>query len=603
VDVPRSTRLAAALVAFVAAAVYATRLAPSIVLEGDSTEIVSAAAVWGVPHAPGYPALTAFGHLLTKLPFGSIAWRLHLASGLFHTGAVYAVCLLTGRVTRSAAATAVAGASLALARAFFAGSLYAEVFPLNDLFFAVLLLVAYEAEAAHAEDEERARRLLYQGSCLFGLALAHHPMILLGAPALVVAARSPLRATLRRGAGAIGLLAASVVLPFAASYAIVPFVAARHPPISTGDVHDLASLTRLILRVDYGGPFHVALRDPDAVDLGARLSHWLGSLVRSSSVLPLAAAIGLVGYARKPATRPDALVFFLAVLLPGPLFAMLNAHCQRSDEFHVALVERFTTMALVGLAPAIGMAADLVMQRTTSWAPGRRAAAGLGLVVVTIVVLAPGLRGVDYSSDRRGLAYARDLLRSVPDRALVLVAGDVAGAAALYTCNVERACGDRIIVAPGLLSMPWYRAELARMHPGMTFPSSVYQIHELALAQVDVRQVFAMPGVVKRDPLLVDELEATPALLLLRLTRKADRDDARASALLWAEAMTDDTARCAGCRLDASTIIHPAEVSGLPAEYAVAMKNHAVVARELGKSELAARLDARADALVRISSP
>jgi hypothetical protein len=596
----RSIRAVAALVATVAAVLYATRLAPSIVLEGDSTELVSAAAVWGVPHAPGFPLLTMLGHGMTLLPFGSIPWRVHLLSAFFHAGAVYVVALLGGRVTRSPLGAAVAGTTLALARAFFVGSLYAEVFPLNDLFFALLLLLACAAE--NAPSAEASRRALLQGAFVFGAALAHHPLIVCGLPALVVAARTPLKGTLRAGGGAIGLVAAAAVLPFALSYALVVLVSARHPPISAGDVHDAPSLLRLVLRADYGGPFHASAHAPPELALGRRLLEWAGSFARSASVLALAGAAGLVALARRPDRRAEALVWAFAVLVPGPVFAAMNAHFQQTDEPHAAIAERFTTMALVGLAPAVAIA--FVAARDALVARWPRARTGLvaALAVLPAIVLAPALRGVDFARDRRGLAYARDLLRPVPDRSLVLVAGDVAGPAALYVCVVERACGDRIVIAPGLLGASWYREEVAREHPDLVLPPNVHLIHELVLAEVDRRPVFTFPSVLARDPAVLESLEATPALLLLRLTRKEPEAlaDARASALLWGEAMTDDSPdRCAGCRLDASRMVHPSLMADVPAEYAIAMKNHAVVAREAGRKDLAASLDRRAAALTR----
>jgi hypothetical protein len=596
----RSVRAVAALAATAAAVVYATRLAPSIVLEGDSTELVAAAAVWGVPHAPGFPLLTMIGHGMTLLPFGSLPWRVHLLSAFFHAAAVYIVALLGGRITRSPLGAFVAGVTLALARAFFVSSLYAEVFPLNDLFFALLLLLAYTAE--RATDAEASRRALLQGAFVFGAALAHHPMILFGLPALVVAARTPLRGTVRAGAGAIGLVLGASVFPFVLSYALVILVASRHPPISTGDVHDLSSLLNLILRADYGGPFHASAHAPPDLAVGTRLWHWAESFARSTSVLGLAAAAGLVTMARKRESRADALVWTLAILVPGPIFAAMNAHFQQSDEPHVAIAERFTTMALVGLGPAVAIAFVAAKDALAARWPRTDRAAQAVLAFVPMIVLGPSLSGVDFSRDRRGLAYARDLLRPVPDRSLLLVAGDVAGPAVLYTCAVEHACGERIVVVPGLLRASWYKEQLGREHPDLVVPANVHLVHEMILPEVDRRPVFALPSILARDPIVLESLEATPALLLLRLTRREPQAlaDARASALLWGDAMIeDDPDRCAGCRLDASRMVHPSLTSGLPAEYAIAMKNHALSAKDAGKNALAAELERRAAALER----
>jgi hypothetical protein len=593
--------------ALAAAALYASRLAPSIVLEGDSTELVSAAAVWGVPHAPGFPVYTAMLHLLQQLPFGSVAWRAHLASAFFHAGGVYAVALFAGRLAGkdSVVAAFVAGASLALSRAFFVASLYAEVFPLNGLFFALLLYLASEAQR---EDDATATQTLIRGGCLFGFALAHHPMILFGLPTLAILARRPLR---RSPVAALAPTLAALAA-FALSCGLIPLVAARHPPISTGDVHDLRSLVHLVLRLDYGGPLSASRSDAGPANVVLRVWTWAASFGRSASVLPLLALAGLLAFARRAgvAARPDAIALALAVVLPGPVFAAINPHFQQTDEAHTAIAERFTTMALVGLAPMVGLAAAEVVagrERSYSSASGRskeprsggrfRRLLTAAVLLAPIALLLPRVATVSFAAERRGLAYARDLLRPIPDNALVLVQGDVAGQAMLYVCNVEHACGTRIVIAPGLLPSKWYRTELARRYPGLNVPPTVRGIHDLVDEVVDVRPVFAVPGVLTKDPDL-SRFTATPALLLLRLTRPDATKEAREDALSWAAAMDEDASGgCAGCRLDAKAVIHPSLAAGLPAEYAIAMRNHALLARDEGKRDLARRLEERADRL------
>jgi hypothetical protein len=597
-SVPRSIGAASAMAAFSAAIVYGTRLAPSIVLEGDSTEIVSAAAVWGVPHAPGYPLMTTIGFLFTLLPFGSIAWRVHLTSALFHVGAVYTTSLFTGRLTRSATAAAVAGLGLAFSRAFFAASLYAEVFPLNDLLFALLLLLAHDANEREPDEARkqgsRTHRALLKVACVFGLAMAHQPMILLGLPAILVIARDPLRSA------RLSLVLVTAIVPFLASYALLFTAAGRHPPISTGDVHDLASLVRVVLRLDYGGPFQASRSPPAELDVLARVGHGLVSLGRSASVLPALAAAGLVVWGRKRETSAVALALGLAVLVPGPVFAAMNAHFQRTDEEHAALAQRFTTMALVGLAPAAGIGADVIRTWVERRRPKLLSSTRAALIAAVVLSLAPGFYRIDFSKDRRGLAYARDLLRPAPDGAILFLEGDIAGAAALYSCEVEHLCGERVVLFPGLFSLPWYVAQIARRHPplqALRVPDSVHRVHELVLPLLDHHAVFVMPGLLAKDPQLTEHMTATPTLLLVRLRRESDDKDATKDALedtlLWAEAMAAPDARCAGCGIDATGLARPALEANLLAQYGAAMKNHAIYARAAGRSDLAERLERR----------
>ena len=71
-------------------------------MEDDGLFILSSYFL-GIEHPPGYPLFTLIGHLFTYLPFGSVAYRVHLASALFGalSGAaawLCARCLINGRL-------------------------------------------------------------------------------------------------------------------------------------------------------------------------------------------------------------------------------------------------------------------------------------------------------------------------------------------------------------------------------------------------------------------------------------------------------------------------------------------------------------------------
>jgi hypothetical protein len=53
-----------------------------VALEDDGLFIL-ASYYLGIAHPPGYPLFTLVGHLFSLLPFGSVAYRVHLASALF----------------------------------------------------------------------------------------------------------------------------------------------------------------------------------------------------------------------------------------------------------------------------------------------------------------------------------------------------------------------------------------------------------------------------------------------------------------------------------------------------------------------------------------
>src|SRR5437667_10023555 len=77
----RADWLLAGAVAPALVALYALTAPRTVALEDDGLFILSSYFL-GVEHPPGYPLFTLIGHLLTHLPFGSVAYRVHLASEL-----------------------------------------------------------------------------------------------------------------------------------------------------------------------------------------------------------------------------------------------------------------------------------------------------------------------------------------------------------------------------------------------------------------------------------------------------------------------------------------------------------------------------------------
>src|SRR5713226_4476925 len=133
----RADWLQAGVVAAGLFALYAWSAPRTVALEDDGLFILSSYFL-GVEHPPGYPLFTLIGHLFTHLPFGSVAYRVHLASALFGalSGAAAWLCaraLVPGRLPAYVAAF-----GLGLSPVFWSQSIIAEVYTLNSFFFLVL---------------------------------------------------------------------------------------------------------------------------------------------------------------------------------------------------------------------------------------------------------------------------------------------------------------------------------------------------------------------------------------------------------------------------------------------------------------------------------
>lgn len=215
---------------------------------GDSGDLVTAAALGGVPHPPGYPLYTLLGWLLSHISFSTVSWRLTLLSSIPHAitvGLVYAVIY---RLTKKNVIASIFGAlSLSANYLFFLYSVTPEVFALFDMFVVLLWFLLFTWQ------ESKNIRFLYAAFFIFGLSLSHHHVMLFFVPAILYflwANRSILLPVMKHPVSVlrgIGLVALGF-LP----YLYIPFAAAGDPIINWDRVVNPGAFWRLISRADYG---------------------------------------------------------------------------------------------------------------------------------------------------------------------------------------------------------------------------------------------------------------------------------------------------------------------------------------------------------------
>ncbi|MEY2556286.1 MAG: hypothetical protein QOF93_1430, partial [Verrucomicrobiota bacterium] len=234
--------IGAVAVATAAGILYFMTAARDIVV-GDSPELIMAAVTLGVAHAPGYPLFTMLGHLFSLVPFDALPFRVNLLSVVCDALTIGVVYFSAFRLARSQLAAAVAALLLAVDPTFWEWSLAAEVFPLNNLLAALLILLLITWH----EQSERSGFLII-AFFVAGLALTNHQTIVLLAPAFCFVLWQR-RSILRPRLLAIGVAAFIIgLLP----YAYIPWAAAHHPIHNWGNISSFHDFVGLITRRTYG---------------------------------------------------------------------------------------------------------------------------------------------------------------------------------------------------------------------------------------------------------------------------------------------------------------------------------------------------------------
>ena len=468
-------------------ALYVLTLAPGLswgVDDGavDGGELLAAARVLGVPHPPGYPTYTLLLRLFTDaVPVGSVAYRGNLMSAVAGALAVAVlywallrVCryLLPDAPPRFAAASAALGAGVfATSPLFWSQAIVTEVYTLNALFAAALLLLAvYLAldlpwmEGRPPVGERTAAALM---AFLLGLGLGNHLTLLAVAVPLVYwvgAERGWRRLT---SPWTLGALLAGLAV-----YAYLPLRAMADPPINWGDPDDLVGFLWTVS----GRPYQTYVFGAPAALLPTRLADVLD--LTFGQFNPLGIFLGLVGGAvplRLGAPRlfwgslASIVVLYGYALLYQPL------------DFEVLLIPAFLLFSAwlgVGFYWVLSLWTRYLLDQG-----GERGLVGRWLVrypatllvAVAFLALPATAVALNYNplkgaGGAQGETYGRELMAAVPDGSVVLGRRERAVFSLWYMRWVEEPERDVAPVAIPLLQFPWYVEDLKRRWPDRVPP-------------------------------------------------------------------------------------------------------------------------------------
>jgi hypothetical protein len=508
-DVPgldRAALVAAGCAALVAFLVYALTVEPSLPT-GDSGELISAAYVFGVAHPPGYPLYMLLGYLVSHLPGGSPALWMNLLSAFLDALAVGVVFLTIHRLvsvragsrrwTPFVAATA-GGMLLAFSSLFWAYSVVAEVFALNNLFAAVLLLVGIEwCRQPHRT------RLIWVFTLLLGLALCNQQTILLLVPAFVVLGwqgwvRLPrgsgvLRVSLRDLGIAVGEFVVGL-LP----YLYLPVAASGNPVVNWGDPTSFGRFVTQVTRGNYGSTSLVAGGKSGSIWENLRLVS--SSLSHGFVYAGILLAVAGLWWAWRN-RRAEGIALFAAFLVAGPIFQAYT-NTSYPDALTKGVVERFYILPSIPLAILSGLGAWWVLGLAERVSVPRRALvtglAAAALLVVPVASAAAHYSADDQSGNWVASNYAKDILGQLPPNALLLMRGDENYTSVAYAQFVEHQRPDVVALDTELLKLPEYVQQIHREHPDVLIPFAYYDggehtsLNTLISANLPNRPVFSI---------------------------------------------------------------------------------------------------------------
>jgi hypothetical protein len=473
-----------ALVGVALGCAYARTLAPGVTWANDgadSGDLIAATATLGVAHPTGYPTYLLLARLFQLIPIGDVALRSTIFSAVAAVLAALCVYLLVWRLTARvspgiirgrtqtdvdnqqssafvhirprpiSAAAAAAALAIGLAPGFWSQAVIAEVYSLNALFIALMLLFMLQAI-------QRATPASPWAECcqavIVGLALGNHATAAVTAltwfiVALISAPREQrVRLLVRRALWVgVGLLV----------YLYLPLRASAHPPVNWGDPHDWSGFWWAIS----GEPYRELAFGMPSNLLYGRVAAWAALLVQQFGWIGLGlGCFGLIYGA------PDMRRF---VWLSAGIAALASvfAITYNTADSNAYLIPTYLIFAIW-----IGLGVDRALRAMTQLHPLAAPLASAGLAILLAWRAVSIMPQVDASQDRRAIIYATSVLTTAPQKAIVVSDSDLDTFPLWYYHYALGARPDLAVIVDPLLDFDWYRRNLRAVYPDLQIPET-----------------------------------------------------------------------------------------------------------------------------------
>ena len=452
-------------------AVYLKTLYPTIGLL-DSGDMVSSAYNLGIPHPPGYPFYCLLGKLwLTILPFGNIAFRMNILSGLAASIAcmmVYFIVLkvcpdpVKGRLKGIIACfPAIAAAfMLAFAATFWKQAVIAEKYTLNAAFAAILIFILLKWQELSTHKQKGSSPLAARGSnpygllylfafCL-GLSFTHHLQSIFLVPAgiyLIMAVN--MRMTTRLSWLTYLKMALFFVLPLLL-YLYLPIRASVNPLTDWGDPDTWEKFINHITAKQYG---HYFTSSP--IKLIEHLWTHLTNFFPAQFTWWLL-WLGIAGFFFLLKTSRRTAIF-LCLIVAADILHSIRYDILNIDDYYIPSFAVFAVW--------MGVAVVRICNWTIKF--HRRLPLILTCISVSLPIIPFCSHYHQQDKSKHYFAYdsAVNTLNVFKDKAVMFCASDDIGFPSWYLLFVEQIKPETMIIDKAFLQYAWYTELLKQRHP------------------------------------------------------------------------------------------------------------------------------------------
>ncbi len=465
----------------------------------ENGELAAAASVLGVVHPPGSLIPTVVGWLFLKLPLGfSPAFQLNILAGLV-AACVAGLTLVIGlRLTNgSVQGTSVnkwittivliaAGLGFAFSRTvWYNGTVYTP-YIFTALFTAAIvwaLLHWWETAGTPAD-----LRWMFIIFLLVGLDISVHRTNALLIPGLGAAfLLCHWRTVLSWRAWLAGIVGLAVGLSF---FLITMPMAAAHPALNANDPSTFGRFWDYFTVKQYGGGFLVDIYPRKGAFWSDQVADYLtgffANFANTSGPLgPLGGLpfiMGIVGmgslFQRDKKLASALLILFLCTSLGAIIYFNVPANYFRAMDRHY--LPSFVIFGLLAIAGAMSFIQWLQSFAFGRWAPLIGAAV---LLLMPIAQVAANFKVLDNSENYAAIDTGNNMLQSVPENGILIVAGDADTYAVWYLQIAERMRPDVTSLNISLLNTQWYVRQMLNEDSSLGITLTDSELAGLGLTQ------------------------------------------------------------------------------------------------------------------------
>lgn len=432
---------------FVPFIVYLLTLPPTLIF-GDSGDHIACGYILGLAHPSGYCLYTIITKLSSYIPISNIAMRMAFITITIASCAILFLFLLIEHILKNPYIAFSSSLIFAFSSTFWKISGYVKIYSLFVLFIVLCFYIAFIWE------KKKKKKYLYLLAFIYGLALSNHNLSATIFPSLFYLVFVTDKKIFKTKT--LSFLFLLVLLGFSV-YLYLPIRALARPEIDWGFPITLKAF------IDY---ITIAMAREKMFKAGffetfGYLKEHLFVLMRQFT--PFLLILVIPGAIRLFKEKRLFIFFFLTIIVNS--FLSLSVYAKISE---LVDMESYNLPTFVSLSILIGFGINY-FKKLPSFV----------FIPLFIIPLLSNLHSCDFSRYYFAYDFGRNLLKPLPNKAILFDRIDLEVFPLWYFQCVERTRRDVAIIPIHFLQRPWFIEKIIKLHPFLSSP----QITEILKTQ------------------------------------------------------------------------------------------------------------------------